>query len=110
MTPISGRPFSLPSALAQGLVNRRIGNRLEPVPGQVSELLVAQERGQRRDTVLGADERQLAAGIGLVFQRCVRFQDGDQLLLFSPPAGLSGTSRRRSRRQRAKRAQRRQEG
>ena len=79
MTPTSGRPLSLPRRVAQGLVDGRIGVRLQGVAGHVRELLVAKQRGQRGDGILGADQRQLAAGVGLLFLRGVRLQDGDQL-------------------------------
>ena len=68
---MSGRPLSFAERAAQCLVNGRIGIWLEPVSGEVRELLVAQERCQGRDALLGADERKLAAGIGLFLERRV---------------------------------------
>ena len=74
-----GPALELAQRVAERLVHGRVGNGLQGVAGHVRELLVAQQGGQGGDGLLGADAGQLAAGVGLLLQRRVRLEHGDQL-------------------------------
>ncbi len=51
----------------QRAVHRAVGDGLQAIAGHVRQFLIAQERSQGSDGILGSDTSQLAAGVGLVF-------------------------------------------
>ena len=68
----SRHALNLAEGVPQGVVRRRVADRLQGVARHVRELFVTQQRGQRGNRFLGGNTGQLPAGRRLLLERCIR--------------------------------------